>query len=59
MFSTLPKTNINFSFTFILSSASAFNLDPSKNMSFGVELKMIGHLYLMIGYCYLAVVIDI
>ena len=26
MFSTLPKTNFNFSVTFILTSASAFNL---------------------------------
>ena len=36
---TLPKTNINFSFTFILSSADGFNLDWSKNLSFGKELS--------------------
>ena len=39
MFSTLPKTNFNFSVTFILSSAIAFNLDQSKNLPFGKELK--------------------
>ena len=39
MFSTLPKTNVNFSFTFILSSANAFNLDQSKILSFGKEFK--------------------
>ena len=38
MFSTLPKTNFGFSITFIISSASAFNLDQSKNLSFGREL---------------------
>ena len=36
LFSTLPKPNINFSFTFILSSTNAFNLDQS----FGKELIM-------------------
>ena len=30
MFSTLPKTNFNFAVTFILSSASAFNLDQTE-----------------------------
>ena len=35
MFSTLPKTNFNFSVTLILSSASDFNLDLSKNLTFG------------------------
>ena len=40
MFSTLPKTNFSFFFTFILSSANAFNLDQSKNMSFGKESKV-------------------
>ena len=34
-FSTLPKTNSNFTVTFILSSASAFNLYLSKNLLFG------------------------
>ena len=37
-FSTLPKTNFNFSVTFILSSENVFNLDQSKNMLFGNEL---------------------
>ena len=31
MFSTLPKTNFNFSVLFILSSACAFNFDQSRN----------------------------
>ena len=39
MFSTLPKTNFNFSLPFILSSANAFNLDQSKILSFGKELN--------------------
>ena len=39
MFSTLPKTNFNFSVTLILSSASDFNLDLSKNLTFGKGLK--------------------
>ena len=38
MFSTLPKTNFNFSLTFILSSANALNLDQSQISSFGKEL---------------------
>ena len=29
MFSTIPKANFNFSFTLILLSANAFNLDQS------------------------------
>ena len=33
------KPNLNFSFTFILSSAIAFNLDQSKISLFGKELK--------------------
>ena len=37
MFSTLPKTNFHFSVSFILLFASAFNLDQSKNLSFGKE----------------------
>ena len=40
MFSTLPKTNFNFSSTFDLSSANAFNLDQFKNLSFGNELTL-------------------
>ena len=40
MFSTLPKTNFNFSAKFDLSSANAFNLDQSKNLSFGKELTV-------------------
>ena len=39
MFSNLPKTNFNFSVTFISLSASAFNLDQSKNLLFGLELN--------------------
>ena len=35
MFSTLPKTNVSFSFPFILLFASAFNLDQSEILSFG------------------------
>ena len=35
MFSTHPKTNYNFSITFILSSARAFKLDQSENIVFG------------------------
>ena len=47
MFSTLPKTNFNFSVAFILSSAGALNLDQSKILSFGRELKdLIGHLFI-------------
>ena len=40
MFSTIPKTNFNFSVTFVLSSANAFNLDKSKILSYGKELKV-------------------
>ena len=36
--STLEKTNVNFSVTFILSSANAFNLDKLKKLSLGKEL---------------------
>ena len=39
MFSTLHKTNFKLSFTFILSSANAFNLDQSKILSFGNGLN--------------------
>ena len=39
IFHTLPKTNVNLSFKFILSSANAFNLDQSKKMSVDKELK--------------------
>ena len=38
MFSTLPKRNLNFPFTFILLSANAFNLDQCKIFLFGKEL---------------------
>ena len=40
MFSRPPKT-FNFSLPFILLSANAFNLDQSKNLLFGKELKRI------------------
>ena len=39
MFSTLPKTIFKFSVQFILLSANAFNLDQSKILLFGKELK--------------------
>ena len=39
MFSTNPRTNSNFSFTFILSSANPLNLDQSKTLSFDKELR--------------------
>ena len=39
MFSTLSKTNFNFSARSILSSASSFNLDQSEILWFGKELK--------------------
>ena len=35
----LPKTNFNFSFTFNISYANAFNLDQSIILSFGKELR--------------------
>ena len=38
MFSTRPKTNFKFSVTFIVLSATAFNFDQSKTLSFGKEL---------------------
>ena len=38
-FLPVPKTNFNFSDTYILSSANAFNLDQSKNALFGKESK--------------------
>ena len=37
MFSTLPRTNFNISFTFILSLANPLNLDRSKILLFGTE----------------------
>ena len=39
MFSTHPNKNFCFSIEFILSFANAFNLDQSKILSFGKELK--------------------
>ena len=38
MFSTLLKTNLNFSVTFILSSTNAFNLDQSQILLFDKEI---------------------
>ena len=38
MFSTLLKTNFNFSTEFNLSSSNAFDLDQCKNLSFGKQL---------------------
>ena len=40
MFSTLPETNLKFSLSFILSSATAFNLDKPKIFSFGKGLNI-------------------
>ena len=39
VFTTLPKTNFNFSAKLNLLSANAFNLDQSKNQSFGKGLN--------------------
>ena len=39
MFSILPKTDFNFSVTFILLSANAFNLNQSEILSFGKEIN--------------------
>ena len=41
MFSTLPETNFNYSVTLNLSSANAFNLNQSKNLTLGKELNKI------------------
>ena len=41
MFSTLSEGEINISATFILTSADAFNLDQSKILSFGKELRLV------------------
>ena len=41
MFFTYPKKNFCFYITFILSSANTFNLDQSKDLSFGKELMTI------------------
>ena len=62
MVSTLPKPNFNFSATFNLSSANAFSLDQSKNLSFRKELTFAAFdnciticsyftLYLIILFC--------
>ena len=39
MFSILPKTDFNFSATFHLLSATAFNLDQAQNLFLGKELN--------------------
>ena len=39
----LPKTNFNFSVTFILLSAKAFNFDQSKILSIGTDLTPLPH----------------
>ena len=49
MFSTVPKTNFNFSVRIILSSAYAFNLDQSKILSFG---KKLGSQCLLVLNCF-------
>ena len=45
LFPTLPQTIFNFPVTFILSSASAFNLDQSKNLLFGKGLTSLTILF--------------
>ena len=40
MFSTFRKTNFKFSVTFILSPANALNLDKSRSLLLGNELKV-------------------
>ena len=40
MFSTIPEPNLNFSFTSILSSANAFNMDRSKILSVSKEFTL-------------------
>ena len=52
MFSTLLKTNFNFLITFILLSASSFNLDSSKVLLFGKELRVIPHFTKIKLVCY-------
>ena len=42
MYFTIPKTNFNSSAKFYFLSANAFNLDQSKNLSFGKELNDLG-----------------
>ena len=44
MFSTPPKPDFNFSFTFILSSACALNMDKSRILLFGKELTLLSTL---------------
>ena len=39
-FSTLLESSFKFSFTFMLSTANAFNLDQSKIFSYGKELTL-------------------
>ena len=40
MFSTLPKTDFNFSITFILSSANVLSFDQPKSLFFGNGLTL-------------------
>ena len=51
MFSTLPKTDFNFSITFILSSANAVIFDQSKILSLSKELNVDAskHLHFFLG----------
>ena len=46
MFSTFSETNFKFSVTITLSSANTFNLDRSKILSFGTELKWPYNIYI-------------
>ena len=52
VFFTCPKTNFNFSPTFMLSSANAFNLDQYKNLSFSKELMLMHDAFYMHISCY-------
>ena len=45
IFSSHPKINFNFSIAFNLSSAIAFNLDLSKILLFGKELRVLFPLF--------------
>ena len=54
MFSTLPKPKFNFSFTFILSSASAFNL-TYRSLKFCLLVKGLIAFCHSIAYLYLIV----
>ena len=51
MFSTHSNKNLSFKVTIISSSSKAFNLDQSKKMPFGKELKLCGKDILVSFFC--------